>query len=132
MLSWRAPSRIPWFSLLSMLVWAHHVCVLMMVLRSHVRVSQKSYNLRLSADLNADQFLLSNLTRRTNIGNGVELRIFPLGDSITNGFQSSDNNGYRGPLQQDLAGSKVLFVGSKQGGTMDDSVCRTKFQLILT
>ncbi|KAL8656786.1 MAG: hypothetical protein Q9210_000029 [Variospora velana] len=27
------------------------------------------------------------LTRRTNVGNGIELRIMPLGDSITNGFQ---------------------------------------------
>ncbi|KAL9601531.1 MAG: hypothetical protein Q9219_002483 [cf. Caloplaca sp. 3 TL-2023] len=63
----------------------------------------------------------TNLHSRANIGNGVELRILPLGDSITNGFQSTDNNGYRLSLQRDLAGSKVLFVGSKHGGTMDDN-----------
>ncbi|KAI4193003.1 MAG: hypothetical protein LQ350_008507 [Teloschistes chrysophthalmus] len=31
------------------------------------------------------------LQPRTNIGNGVELRIYPLGDSITNGYLSSDD-----------------------------------------
>ncbi|KAL9019778.1 MAG: hypothetical protein Q9185_002922 [Variospora sp. 1 TL-2023] len=45
----------------------------------------------------------------------------PLGDSITNGFQSTDNNGYRLTLQRNLAGSKLLLVGSADGGTMDDN-----------
>ncbi|KAL8974023.1 MAG: hypothetical protein Q9197_001743 [Variospora fuerteventurae] len=61
------------------------------------------------------------LTRRTNVGNGIELRIMPLGGSITNGFQSTDNNGYRLTLQRNLAGSKLLLVGSADGGTMDDN-----------
>ncbi|KAL8966917.1 MAG: hypothetical protein Q9197_005718 [Variospora fuerteventurae] len=60
----------------------------------------------------------SALSTRSNIGNGIELRIFTLGDSITNGFKSSDDNGYRIGLQRELAGSNVLFVGSKTGGTM--------------
>ncbi|KAL8949205.1 MAG: hypothetical protein Q9222_004668 [Ikaeria aurantiellina] len=60
------------------------------------------------------------LSPRTNVGNGVELRVYPLGDSITNGFQSSDDNGYRIGLQRHLAGSRLLFVGSKSGGTMSD------------
>ncbi|KAL8671930.1 MAG: hypothetical protein Q9168_003586 [Polycauliona sp. 1 TL-2023] len=61
------------------------------------------------------------LAVRSNIANGIELRILPLGDSISNGFQSSDNNGYRLGLQQELAGSNLLFVGSRSGGTMDDN-----------
>ena len=65
---------------------------------------------------------ISSLEQRSNVGDGIELRILPLGDSITNGYLSSDNNGYRLPLQRDLAGSKVLFVGSKFSGTMDDNV----------
>ncbi|KAL9059935.1 MAG: hypothetical protein Q9206_001254 [Seirophora lacunosa] len=68
---------------------------------------------RLSNDL--------QLTPRTNVGNGIELRVLPLGDSITNGFQSTDNNGYRLTLQRKLAGSKLLIVGSTSGGTMDDN-----------
>lgn len=65
----------------------------------------------------------SALGTRSNIGNGIELRIFTLGDSITNGFKSSDDNGYRIGLQRELAGSNVLFVGSKTGGTMANGVC---------
>ncbi|KAI4263408.1 MAG: hypothetical protein L6R42_001439, partial [Xanthoria sp. 1 TBL-2021] len=61
-----------------------------------------------------------HLATRANIANGIELRILPLGDSITSGFQSTDNNGYRLGLQRELAGSSVLFVGSRSGGTMDD------------
>ena len=49
---------------------------------------------------------------------GTELRILPLGDSITDGFASSDGNGYRIGLQEDLSGSKVLYVGDKRAGTM--------------
>lgn len=63
------------------------------------------------------------LQRRTNVGNGIELRIYPLGDSITNGYLSSDDNGYRIGLQRNLAGSNVNFVGSKTSGTMEDGVC---------
>ncbi|KAL8959474.1 MAG: hypothetical protein Q9193_003670 [Seirophora villosa] len=62
------------------------------------------------------------LSTRSNVGNGVELRIFTLGDSITNGYKSSDDNGYRIGLQRSLAGSKVLFVGSKTGGTMENGI----------
>lgn len=69
-----------------------------------------------------DELQASSLSPRADVGNSVELRIFPLGDSITNGYQSTDNNGHRLPLQRNLAGSKVLFVGSKYSGTMDDNV----------
>ncbi|KAG4436760.1 hypothetical protein IFR05_007757 [Cadophora sp. M221] len=52
-----------------------------------------------------------------------KLRILPLGDSITNGFQSSDGNGYRGELVNILtgAGNTVDMVGSLRAGVMADS-----------
>ncbi|KAL8635487.1 MAG: hypothetical protein Q9228_007023, partial [Teloschistes exilis] len=62
------------------------------------------------------------LQPRAYIGNGVELRIYPLGDSITKGYLSSDDNGYRIGLQRNLAGSNVNFMGSKTGGTMQDGI----------
>ncbi|KAL8772318.1 MAG: hypothetical protein Q9209_002530 [Squamulea sp. 1 TL-2023] len=60
------------------------------------------------------------ISPRANIGNGIEVRIYPLGDSITTGDQSSGGNGYRIGLQKALAGSKVSFVGSKFNGNMQD------------
>ena len=56
----------------------------------------------------------------TDVSPGKELRILPLGDSITYGIQSTDGNGYRLRLQKDLSGSKLLFVGDpqRQGGNM--------------
>ncbi len=50
------------------------------------------------------------------------LRVMPLGDSITSGFRSSNNNGYRGPLYDQLVGQvKTLdFVGSIRDGVMSD------------
>ena len=56
------------------------------------------------------------LIERVDVASGTELRILPLGDSITVGIQSSDGNGYRVGLQKDLAGSKLLFVGDLQNG----------------
>lgn len=48
------------------------------------------------------------------------LRVLPLGDSITQGYQSSTGNGYRQPLQALLNGAaeKVQFVGTQTSGTM--------------
>ena len=56
----------------------------------------------------------------TDVAPGTELRILPLGDSITYGIQSTDGNGYRLRLQEDLSGSKLLYVGDpqRQGGNM--------------
>jgi lysophospholipase L1-like esterase len=55
------------------------------------------------------------------IASGTELRIQPLGDSITFGYQSSDGNGYRLQLQSDLSGSNLQYVGSVRAGTMADN-----------
>ncbi|KAL8929646.1 MAG: hypothetical protein Q9172_000325 [Xanthocarpia lactea] len=72
------------------------------------------------------------LATRTNVANGIELRILPLGDSITNGFQSTSNNGYRYDLQRNLAGSKLSFVGSNSGGTMDDNIDQILHKAVLS
>ncbi|QKX60476.1 uncharacterized protein TRUGW13939_07621 [Talaromyces rugulosus] len=53
----------------------------------------------------------------------VSLRILPLGASITWGYQSSDGNGYRKPLRDQLryAGYDVDMVGTKHNGAMVDN-----------
>ncbi|KAI0457965.1 SGNH hydrolase-type esterase domain-containing protein [Xylaria acuta] len=52
----------------------------------------------------------------------VPLRLMPLGDSITRGYLSSDDNGYREDLFNDLqgVGYTVDMVGSQQAGDMTD------------
>lgn len=60
-------------------------------------------------------------TRRTDALPGTLLRILPLGDSITWGYLSSDGNGYRLPLQQNLAGSDLVFIGSQRAGNMTNN-----------
>ncbi|KAK8001952.1 hypothetical protein PG991_014174 [Apiospora marii] len=50
------------------------------------------------------------------------LRVMPLGASITQGIKSSDGNGYRKHIRDQLrfAGWNVNMVGSKQDGNMND------------
>jgi hypothetical protein len=57
-------------------------------------------------------------------GTDFYLRIMPLGASITQGVESSDDNGYRKLLRQQLRwkGWKVNMVGTKNDGTMSDNV----------
>lgn len=52
------------------------------------------------------------------------LRILPLGASIVQGYQSSDKNGFRKYLRQQLRwkGWKVNMVGTKNDGDMADNV----------
>ena len=54
-----------------------------------------------------------SLLRLREVARGIQLKIMPLGDSITQGFQSTAGNGYRLDLLNDLTsgGSQVLFVG---------------------
>jgi lysophospholipase L1-like esterase len=51
------------------------------------------------------------------------LRILPLGNSITYGYLSSDGNGYRKVLLDTITanGSTVQYVGSVQAGNMTDN-----------
>ena len=52
----------------------------------------------------------------------INLRLMPLGDSITAGYRSSTANGYRGPLSTALISQVGTedFVGSQIDGTMPD------------
>ncbi|KAL4874257.1 hypothetical protein BJY04DRAFT_225207 [Aspergillus karnatakaensis] len=59
------------------------------------------------------------LTPRATIANGVSLRILPLGDSITDGYLSSDGNGYRLQLWNHISNAKD-FVGTQSAGNMQD------------
>ncbi|KAH6632208.1 SGNH hydrolase-type esterase domain-containing protein [Chaetomium tenue] len=62
--------------------------------------------------------------QQTPLGNGVPLRIMPLGASITYGTASTDGNGYRSALRNHLIsgpGNKVNMVGTRQAGSMRDS-----------
>ncbi|KAL8721788.1 MAG: hypothetical protein Q9225_001588 [Loekoesia sp. 1 TL-2023] len=53
------------------------------------------------------------------IAGGVDLRILPLGDSITWGQYSSDGNGYRLALYNSLTlENHVAFIGREKSGTM--------------
>ncbi|KAL3454210.1 hypothetical protein BJX65DRAFT_301996 [Aspergillus insuetus] len=68
---------------------------------------------------NATALATRTLHSRAQIASGVELRVLPIGDSITWGAQSSDDAGYRKYLYDMLVahGNKVDFVGSVQSGT---------------
>ncbi|KAJ7235657.1 lipolytic enzyme [Mycena rebaudengoi] len=53
---------------------------------------------------------------------GLNMRLLPLGDSITWGFTSSDGNGYRAVLHNLLqTGNTLDFIGSFKSGTMTDN-----------
>lgn len=54
---------------------------------------------------------------------GVALRILPLGDSITEGYGSSDFNGYRLHLMEALTirGAQARYIGALKTGTMENN-----------
>ncbi|KAJ7119300.1 lipolytic enzyme [Mycena crocata] len=53
---------------------------------------------------------------------GLNIRLLPLGDSITFGLTSSDGNGYRSTLHNLLQpGNTLDFIGSIKSGTMADN-----------
>ena len=53
--------------------------------------------------------------------NVKDLRILPLGDSITFGYGSTDENGYRSYLAQSLEGFNVDYIGEMHTGNMVDN-----------
>ncbi|KKZ66425.1 hypothetical protein EMCG_07853 [[Emmonsia] crescens] len=64
----------------------------------------------------------SQTFRRDAIARGADLRILPLGDSITYGQGSSDGNGYRLPLYNLLSGrNKVEYIGREKRGSMSNN-----------
>lgn len=73
-------------------------------------------------NVNATVLDTGALTRRS--AGDFFLRVMPLGASITEGVASSDGNGYRKWLRQQLRwkGWRVNMVGSKMNGNMADKV----------
>ena len=62
----------------------------------------------------------THLHPRDSIANGIELRILPLGDSITWGEGSTTENGYRLALSNVITsnGNNLTYIGSVKSGTM--------------
>ncbi|KAJ5377735.1 uncharacterized protein N7496_005144 [Penicillium cataractarum] len=75
--------------------------------------------LMLGVTSNAAALATKTLQPRAPIADGIELRVLPIGDSITWGAQSSDDAGYRKYLHDmlDARGNEVDFVGSVTSGT---------------
>ncbi|CAM1503170.1 Fc.00g079460.m01.CDS01 [Cosmosporella sp. VM-42] len=63
-----------------------------------------------------------SLSPRDAIAGGVDLRIMPVGDSITHGYQggsiNKDGNGYRLQLWNDITANDKQFVGSQTSGNL--------------
>jgi hypothetical protein len=103
------------------------------VIRLDVR-GQESREAPRVTDLDPNE--LDNLTATVDQGSELDrraakdfyLRVMPLGASITQGYKSSDGNGYRKWLRAQLrfSGWKVNMVGSERDGTMADSVSHRK------
>lgn len=68
--------------------------------------------------------LILMLTGASAHAQSAGLRLMPIGDSVTAGYQHipNSNNGYRGPLYRELTdqGDAVDFVGSQRHGVMFD------------
>ena len=81
---------------------------------------------------NATELLLSRdeqtLSRRSL--SGFQFRIMTLGASIANGYGSTDQNGFRYPIRNQLIqdGAKVNMIGSHQSGNMQDSEVSPPFE----
>ncbi|TQN66074.1 putative endoglucanase X, partial [Colletotrichum shisoi] len=78
----------------------------------------------------ADPLEYSSTPAGQVIKDGVKLRILPVGDSITVGFLSSDGNGYRLKLDENLSSNDVVFAGDVTGGTMADGYYRPNIILL--
>ncbi|KAH6888521.1 GDSL-like Lipase/Acylhydrolase [Thelonectria olida] len=63
---------------------------------------------------------LTNATGGKAIKEGTKLRVLCAGDSITSGWMSSDGNGYRLKLQEDLSEDDLVFAGELTTGNMTD------------
>lgn len=66
----------------------------------------------------------TDLSKR-GINNGIQLRVLPLGASIVKGLESTDGDGFRYGLRNQLmyTGNPVNMIGSVQAGTMADNDC---------
>ncbi|OKO99203.1 hypothetical protein PENSUB_8590 [Penicillium subrubescens] len=104
--------------------WVVHCCLTWLVLLVTLATAE-----RLPGDvISRSRSLIEGIEKSSSVlqkrDNGTFLlRIMPLGASITLGYGSTDHNGYRKPLRQQLryAGWQVNMIGSLRNGTMHDN-----------
>ncbi|KAH7360335.1 SGNH hydrolase-type esterase domain-containing protein [Rhexocercosporidium sp. MPI-PUGE-AT-0058] len=88
------------------------------LMRSAVLINVFFWALALSVSVAGSNSTLSNRP----FSNNVRLKILPLGDSITFGFQSTDGNGYRKHLLDKITtNGTAQYVGSVRSGNMTDN-----------
>ena len=104
------------------LVWL--VCLSTLAVAETVAVDTVVKSIGSNAKLDLKQST-SPLQKRDN--GTFLLRVLPLGASITLGYLSTDHNGYRKALRQQLryAGWQVDMIGSLRNGTMHNNVSGT-------
>lgn len=100
--------------------WVVQVCLLWLALLSPLTLAR-------TLAPSGGVFLTARDDNRTAESQNAEkflLKILPLGASITLGYKSSDGNGYREWLRQQLRyeGWPVEMVGSRRFGNMSDNV----------
>jgi hypothetical protein len=90
----------------------------------HLRSQGHGLHESRGTDLDPNEFDNLTVTVDRRAAKDFYLRVMPLGASITQGYKSSDGNGYRKWLRAQLRfrGWKVNMVGSERDGTMADSV----------
>lgn len=108
--------------------WVVHFCLAWLVLLGTLAVAEPllvDVVSRSTGQVSAIEESTSTLQARDN--GTFLLRIMPLGASITLGYGSSDHNGYRKVLRQQLryAGWQVDMIGSRRNGTMHNNVSET-------
>lgn len=74
----------------------------------HLTTIAATLSSALAASSSAYALSLTDVTAGAAINNGTKLRVLCAGDSITSGWMSSDGNGYRLKLQEDLSGKNIL------------------------
>nr|POE73077.1 multidomain esterase [Quercus suber] len=73
----------------------------------------------------AASILAFSVIVNASVNNGADLKILPLGASITWGQASSDGNGYRLKLRDllEAQGHNVTYVGTVSHGSMSNNLC---------
>lgn len=108
--------------------WVVHCCLTWLVLLATLATAELLPVDVVSRSTGLIEKSSSALQKRDN--GTFLLRIMPLGASITLGYGSTDHNGYRKPLRQQLryAGWQVNMIGSLRNGTMHDNVSNLEIE----
>lgn len=107
--------------------WVVHVCLAWLVLLCTLATAEPVPVGLVSRSTGSNLGIGEGSSALQKRDNGTFLlRIMPLGASITNGYGSTDHNGYRKALRQQLRyeGWQVNMIGSLRNGTMHDNVSR--------